>query len=90
MYNIFKYKEYKKVLNKLLKKGEREYYDSRFKNNINNMKKSWVLIKEITNKQKSTTVSNQFIINGKNTTDPMEIAERFNKFYINVGPSLAS
>ena len=90
MYNIFKYKEYKKLLSKLLKKSEREYYDSQFKNNINNMKKSWVLIKEIINKQKSKTVSNQFIINGKNTTDPMEIAEGFNKFYINVGPSLAS
>ena len=80
----------KKPISKEEQFEEREYYDSQFKNNINNMKKSWVLIKEIINKQKSKTVSNQFIINGKNTTDPMEIAEGFNKFYINVGPSLAS
>ena len=53
------------------------------------MKNSWVLIKEIVIKQKNKTVRNQFIINGKNTTDPMEIAERLNFFYINVGPSLA-
>ena len=80
----------KKPISKEEQFEEREFYDSQFKNNINNMKKSWVLIKEIINKQKSKTVSNQFIINGKNTTYPMEIAEGFNKFYINVGPSLAS
>ena len=31
---------------------------------------------------------NSFKINGKNITDPKIIAEAFNDFYINVGPSL--
>ena len=31
MYNIFKYKEYKKVLSKLLKQSEREYIMTQLK-----------------------------------------------------------
>ena len=90
MYNIFKYKEYKKVLSKLLKKSEYQYHDPQFWNDIHNMKRSWVLIRENINKQKSKSVSNQFVLNCKNTTDPMEIAQVLNKFCINVGPLLAS
>ena len=74
----------------LLKKVNVNIMTRTLQNDINNMKKSWVLIKEIINKQKSKTVSNQFIINWKITRDPMEIAKGFNKFYINVGPLLAS
>ena len=42
-------------------------------------------MKVIINKQKSRTESNQFIINGRNTADPMEIVEGLNKFCIHVG-----
>ena len=52
MFSIFRYKAYKEGLSKLLTKSEHEYYDFQLKNNMNNMKKSWGLLKEIINNRK--------------------------------------
>ena len=59
------------------------------KQNKNNLRKSWQVIKEIINKTKnSSPTSNKFIINNKETVDLKEIVENFNKYFVNVGASL--
>ena len=83
------YLEKKKLLNCLMKKVEREYYDKLFKDNVSNLKKSWSIIKEIINKKKGSNTTSEFRINGSIIDDKKMICEEFNKFYINVGPTLA-
>ena len=84
------YKKYKNRLNGLLIHAEKTHYDKLFKENQNNLKSSWKLLKEIINRKKATTSNSRFIINGNMSTDKGLIAEGFNSFFINVGPTLAN
>ena len=67
---------------------ERNHYDQLFKDNVNNLKKSWSIIKRVINKNKSVSSVSKFIVNGEITTDNEAIANGSNKFYINIGPTL--
>ena len=57
------YKKYKNRLNGLLLQAEKSHYDKLFKENQNNLKFSWKLLKEIINRKKATTNNSRFIIN---------------------------
>ena len=72
-----------------MKKSEKQYYDDQFKTNAHNLRKSWCLIKDIINKKKSVNMDSKFKINGEETTNKSKIVQGFNKYYINVGKSLA-
>ena len=53
------------------------------------MKKTWSVINEIICKTKHHKKGiNAIILNGKQLKDPQSIAERFNNFFVNIGPSL--
>ena len=55
-----------------------------------NIKKTWSLIKSVTGKNKKTSI-NEILIDSYNTiSDPKIIAEFFNEYFVNIGPSLAS
>ena len=84
------YKRFRNKLNHLITKAEREYYSKLFEEHKGNLKKSWKILKEVINKKKSDSSCSRFIINDKVTTDGSEIADGFNSFFVNVGPSLAS
>ena len=88
-YNETKYKVYKSKWNGLLTKSECEHYATLFEENKHNLKKSWSLLKEITNKKHERITQTEFIINKVVTSDKKQISECFNKFYINVGSNLA-
>ena len=46
----FKYKQYRNNLNRMLRMAEREHYDVLFSNYKGNLKKSWILLKEVINR----------------------------------------
>jgi hypothetical protein len=83
------YRKYRNKLNSLLKKAEREHYESLLHCNQNFIKKSWSIIKTVINKKKSNTISDRFLINGNTVTDKNVIVGAFNKYYVNIGPTLA-
>ena len=85
------YKQYRNKLNKLLHIAEQQHYDNLLKENKNNLKSSWRIMKEIISKNKSTSPCSRFYINDSAniSNDKKEIAENFNSFFINVGPNLA-
>ena len=85
-----KYKQYRNRLNKLLADAERKHYSEILNKNKNNLKKSWRILKEIINKKKQSKSCSQFFINGAMETDKHKIANGFNKFFVNIGPNLAS
>ena len=84
------YTVYKNKLNHLLRISKRRYYIDLMEQNKNNLAKSWKIIKQIINKRKNNATSNsQFIHDGKLIENSHDIANSFNDFFINVGPTLA-
>ena len=84
------YLDYKYKLQKLLTTQEKLYYNSLLTSHKGNMKKTWEVIKSLINKRKSKNSYNKFNINGTMIDDPNIIADKFNDFFTNIGPSLAS
>jgi hypothetical protein len=87
--NIEKYKQYRRILNYVLRKAERKYYENLLERNKHNLKKSWQVIKQIINKKAAQKSSDKFIIDNNEVTDKYLIADSFNKYFTNVGTSLA-
>lgn len=85
--NIKKYKEYKSTVRRLLSRCERDYYNALLEKCKSNVRKSWDVIKEIINRKKNVQIGNTFLINGVLQDNEQEIANSFNKFYINIGPT---
>ena len=83
------HKQYRNKLNSLLRKCERDYYNSLLRQNQNKLKKSWDIIKQVINKKQTRRVSTEFLIEDVITTDYKVIANKFNEFFINVGPTFA-
>ena len=53
-------------------------------------KKSWILLKEVINRNKTRDCSSKFLLNGECITDKSKIANGFNSYFVNVGPNLAN
>ena len=58
--------------------------------NKHNLRKTWMIIKQVINQSKSTKSAGEFIYNDKTTNDQSVIANAFNNFFVNIGPKLAS
>ena len=87
--NVGKYKAYKTKLKSLLKKAERAHYNELIEQNKSNTKKLWSILKEVINKRKSGILPQKFCIGGSMTSDPVVIANTFNKYFTNIGSDLA-
>ena len=59
--NIKQYKEYRHLLNKLLRKTKRNYYDFLLYQNNNNLRKSWSIIKSIINKGNNSALTTIYL-----------------------------
>ena len=54
------------------------------------MKKTWMILKDVINKNRQSRVQSQFkISDGSTISNKQMISEKFNDFFINIGPSLA-
>ena len=84
------YKTYKTLIAKLLKKRERDHFDKMFLSYKGNLKKSWDIIKQVINRNRSKATQANFKLNGQTINDEVLIAEQFNKFFTNIGSSLSS
>ena len=90
-YNELMYTTYRNKLKKILMKEEKRYYSNLLNANKSNMKKTWSIIKQIINKKRFSKTQSQFKLNdGTLLTDKSAISEKFNDFFINIGPTLAN
>ena len=90
-YNESTYKRYRNKLRRVLLSEEKRYHAELFHKNKNNMKKTWLILKNIVNKGISKRVQSTFKINDDTiVSDKAIISEKFNDFFfINIGPTLA-
>ena len=63
------------------------HYQRLIDKNKSNMKNTWKILKELINNK--TVKLKKFIINDVTTADPGLIANTFNEYFANLGPSLA-
>ena len=75
-------------VSRALSKCKIEYNQKYFEQLSTNIKKTWEAIRKIVNVKKSTNFSISHLnINGSIITDPDEITNKFNNFFVNVGPN---
>ena len=89
-YNKKSYNTYNNKLKSLLKKSEKEHYQHCFTRCANNLKKTWSIIKEVLNKNKSSKINDTFKYNNQTTSDKNVIANKFNEYFVNIGSTLAA
>ena len=81
---------YNRVRNRVsrqLEKSKKQHYESYFDEMNTNIKKTWEGIRKIVNVKKSTKFSISHLnMNGKIVDEPVDIANNFNNFFVNVGP----
>ena len=87
--NLLAYKKYKCRLEKIINTLERNHIEKQFELYKNNLSRSWQIMKKVINKKCTSTMPKHFEINGKLCHDKKVIANSFNQFYINIGPSFA-
>ena len=82
---------YRNKVVKLLNIAEKMYYNDILIKNKSNIRKTWLIIKEISNKRTSKEIKqNKFIATDGSLIDNQQtIAEKFNEFFVNIGPTLA-
>ena len=79
---------FRNAINRDIKAAKKSYWASYFDQSKNDMKKTWKGIRQIVNiKNPSISNTNQINLNGTNLTDPTQIANAFNNFFVNVGPN---
>jgi hypothetical protein len=87
--NQVSYKKFKNKLTQILRMAKRNFIQQELTNCKSDMRKSWRIIKDVLNKnKKKVTKLPKITINGKLCDDPQQIANSFNQFFTNIGPTL--
>jgi hypothetical protein len=84
------YKEYCKLLTKVITLTKKLYYSANLTNSNNKSKTTWNIIKTITNNQKKPNNMSLMEIEEKLTTHHQSIAEKFNTYYISVADNITN
>lgn len=80
-----------RALKYCIQQAKRTYYESLFDKYKNDTKNTWLCINQILNrKQNKKDYPSSFIIDGKTVENHSIIADEFNKYYSEIGPTLAS
>ena len=91
--NEIDYKKYKNKLNHVIKTAKKAYYEKQFVKYKNDTKKTWQTINEVLNRNKTRkNLPDTFLQKSSNinVTNPQEIANKFNEYFVNIGPQLQS
>ena len=77
------------VLRRNIREAKRMYYTRTFDLYKNDIKQTWFVINSTFSRNKKCNASEQFIIDDKELKDLTVIANEFNKYFVNIGQSLA-
>jgi hypothetical protein len=87
--NIEQYKTYRNIYNGLVRLSRKNYYSEQLQANSKNLKKSWSLINEALNKNKSFKTLDKIIVDTKVISNQTDIANHFNTFYTTIATNLS-
>ena len=81
---------FKNRVNSIIKKTRREYYRNVFNMNLNNAKKTWEIIRKLSNTKLEKKIVKKLFFNNIEYNDPINIAESFNTYFSNIAEELDS
>lgn len=85
------YKSYCGILQKSIRQAKAQYYHRQFENYKADIKKTWKQINLLLSKKNKVHDLPKYFFDGNNKlTDNIDIANCFNNFFCNIGPSLAN
>ena len=84
-----KFTHFKNTLRRSINAAKQLYYLRTFAIYRNDIKQTLSVIKNTLQKKFHSAPSNKFILNNVTITDPDEIANEFNKYFINIGTALS-
>ena len=73
-----------------MNKAERLFYHNKFTLLQGNIRNTWKLLNRIINKNKNVDVLDNFVKDGMNVTNSVDIVNNFNEFFTNIGCKLAA
>ena len=75
----------------LIRKSKRSHFFNKFESAKNDMKKTWKTINNVIGKGQKQSLRHKFKDEcGSILTNPQDISNKFNDFFVNIGPKLAS
>jgi len=83
------YKKFRNIYNTTLRASKKMYFDKNFELNRKNPKRTWDLLKEATNLTKSNDKIHKLQLNNQIITEPKQIANAFNNFFVRVGADIS-
>jgi hypothetical protein len=87
--DIAAYITQRNVYNSMLRKCKQKYYKDNLMKNVKNSKRSWELLKEAANLNKTSPNVEKLEKDGLSISDPTEIANEFNEFFTNIGVKIS-
>lgn len=84
-----KYVHYKNKLTKIIRKAEKMHYSNKFAEAKNNLALTWQVIKKLITPDQTKKQISQITVENKTITDSHTIANKFNDYFVNIGPQLA-
>ena len=91
-FNETAYKAYKRLFEGIKRKSKKNHYSQKILQFKYDIKKRWTVLKAITGKAKQSKKSNfprKLKVGNKIKTGEVELANEFNKYFADIGPSLA-
>ena len=84
-----RFKTYRETLRRSINEAKKMYYQKVFGLYRNDMKKTWLTIKETLQRNQKHDLPVEFLMDNRRLTNPDEIANEFNAYFINIGRSLS-
>ena len=91
-YNVYKInlQTYNRILRQNIRLAKKTFYHSCFEKFKRDVKNTWIMIKNILNEKRNVKkIPKYFHINNVNVSDPTLIANKFNEYFTEIGPTLA-
>ena len=89
--NSNKYKCYRNKLTHTIRTSKKLFYSQKLEKTKSSISSTWKILNEVMGKKKTNLQRNEKIIeNNTEITNPQDIANSFNSYFVNLGPELAS
>ncbi|KAJ8044616.1 RNA-directed DNA polymerase from mobile element jockey [Holothuria leucospilota] len=87
--NRLNYRKYRNKLNHIIRTVKKHFYIKKFADCKNDCKETWKTINGLLKGESTSSLPDTFKKGDHNITGSSDIADEFNKFFVNLGPSLA-
>ena len=85
-----RFNRFHNILRQSIKEAKQIYYLQSFEKFKHDIKKTWSIIDETLHRIRKKSLPRLFSHNGRLLIEPVEIANAFNRYFIDIGPSLAN